>query len=85
MNTTQSKDVRESEMEQRVEELLCKLTVKEKVSLMSGKDNWHTVPIERLGIPWLTMTDGPHGVRTQTDPSRPVGPATAFPTGVSFA
>ena len=52
---------------------------------MSGKDNWHTVPIERLGIPWLTMTDGPHGVRTQTDPSRPVGPATAFPTGVSFA
>jgi beta-glucosidase len=85
MNITQSGDARESEMEQRVEELLRKLTVKEKVSLMSGKDNWHTVPIERLGIPWLTMTDGPHGVRTQTDPSRPVGPATAFPTGVSFA
>ena len=85
MKTTQSSDARESEMEQRVEELLRKLTLKEKVSLMSGKDNWHTVPIERLGIPWLTMTDGPHGVRTQTDPSRPVGPATAFPTGVSFA
>lgn len=72
-------------IEQRITDLLGKMTLKEKVSLMSGKDNWHTVPIERLGIPWLTMTDGPHGVRTQPDPSRPVGPATAFPTGVSFA
>ena len=72
-------------MEQRIEELLSQLTLKEKVALMSGRDNWRTVPIERLGIPSLTMTDGPHGVRTQADPGRLVGPTTAFPTGVSMA
>ena len=85
MKTTQSVDVRDSEMEQRVEELLRKLTLKEKVGLMSGADNWHTLPIERLGIPWLTMTDGPHGVRTVNERGRTFVPATAFPTGVAMA
>ncbi len=74
-----------ADVEQRISELLAKMTLKEKVSLMSGKDNWHTVPIERLGIPWITMTDGPHGVRTTNDQGRTFVPATAFPTGVSFA
>ena len=85
MKITQSVDTRDNEMEQRVEELLCKLTLKEKVGLMSGADNWHTLPIERLGIPWLTMTDGPHGVRTVNDKGRTFVPATAFPTGVAMA
>ena len=43
-------------MEQRVRELLDQLTLSEKVSLLSGKDAWNTVPVERLGIPSLTMT-----------------------------
>ncbi len=73
------------DIEQRISDLLARMTLKEKVSLMSGADNWHTVPIERLGIPWITMTDGPHGVRTTHDPGRTFVPATAFPTGVSFA
>jgi beta-glucosidase len=71
-------------VEQRVEELLGKMTLKEKVSLLSGLDMWHTVPIERLGIPSLVMTDGPHGVRAN-EAGRPQGPTTAFPTGVSMA
>jgi beta-glucosidase len=72
-------------VEQRVEELLSQLTLKEKVSLLSGKDRWRTVPIERLGIPSLVTTDGPHGVRSQPAEGRKAGPATYFPTGVSMA
>lgn len=75
------------EIERFVEETLKKLTLKEKVSLLSGRDSWSTMPIPRLGIPELVMTDGPHGVRSnQPDAGRKVaGPTTAFPTGVSMA
>ena len=40
-----------TKLEQRVEELLKKLTISEKVSLLAGQDIWNTVPVERLGIP----------------------------------
>jgi beta-glucosidase len=70
----------------RVEELLSQLTLREKISLLAGKDTWKTVPIPRLGIPSITMTDGPHGVRSSMQESgRKAGPTTCFPTGVSFA
>jgi beta-glucosidase len=73
-------------IEQRVEELLNQLTFREKVSLLSGEDDWHTVAIPRLGIPALVMTDGPHGVRAnRTGGKRMQGAATSFPTGVSMA
>ena len=73
-------------LQARVEELLSQLTLEDKVSLLSGRDAWNTVPIERLGIPSLVMTDGPHGVRAnRTGPERMHGPATSFPTGVSMA
>jgi len=69
-----------------VDELLAQLTLREKVALLSGKDSWHTVPIERLGLSSLVMTDGPHGVRAnRTDEARVQGTATSFPTGVSMA
>lgn len=72
-------------VEQRVQELLSQLTLKEKVALLSGKDSWRTAAIERLGIPSLVMTDGPHGVRAEPAEGRTAGPATYFPTGVSMA
>src|SRR5438045_6809441 len=76
----------ETNVYERVEELLSKLTLKEKVGLLAGQDNWNTLAIERLGIPSLTMTDGPHGVRAnQREANRIVGTATSFPTGVSMA
>ena len=75
-----------SAVEERVEALLAQMTLNEKVSLLSGLNTWQTVPIERLGIPSLTMTDGPHGVRAnRTGPDRIDSPATSFPTGVSMA
>ncbi len=72
-------------IEQRVEELLKKMTLSEKVSMLSGQDIWNTVPVKRLGIPSITMTDGPHGVRsTAPEAGRKMGPVTAFPTGISM-
>ncbi len=75
----------EEKLDQRVDELIHKLTLNEKISLLSGRDIWNTVPIERLGIPAITMTDGPHGVRaTAPEAGRKMGPVTAFPTGISM-
>ena len=72
-------------IEQRVDDLIRKLTLSEKVSLLSGQDIWNTVAVKRLGIPSITMTDGPHGVRsTALEAGRKMGPVTAFPTGVSM-
>ncbi len=68
------------------EELVRRMTLKEKVSLLAGLDDWRTVPVERLGIPSITMTDGPHGVRANFEhPVRPRDVSTAFPSGVSMA
>jgi beta-glucosidase len=75
-----------SPLDQRIEGLVNQLTLKEKVALLSGLDIWRTVPVERLGIPSITMTDGPHGVRaSRREAERPSGATTAFPTGVSMA
>ena len=65
--------------------LLAELTLEEKASLCLGSDFWHTAPVERLGIPAIMVTDGPHGLRKQPDEADHVGisgsvPATCFPT-----
>ncbi len=65
-----------------VEEILSKMTLSEKVSLLAGQDRWSTVPVERLGVTSLGMTDGPHGVRYCRTSG--VHKATSFPTGVSM-
>lgn len=73
-------------MEKRIARLLKEMTLEEKVSLVSGKDFWHTQNVDRLGIPSMKMTDGPHGCRTAShlDPNETL-PATCFPTGVGLA
>ena len=50
-------------LEKRVEDLLERLTLKEKFKLCAGRRMWYTKPIKRLGIKPLAMHDGPHGVR----------------------
>ena len=40
------------------------MTLEEKVGLTSGKDAWFTKAIERLGVPSVHVSDGPHGLRT---------------------
>ena len=70
--------------------LISKMTLEEKVSLCSGLDFWNTQGIERLGIPSIMLTDGPHGLRKQTGDNDMVEledsvPATCFPTASAQA
>lgn len=46
-----------------IESVLDQLTLHEKISLVSGRDSWHTYAVHRLGIPSLRISDGPNGVR----------------------
>lgn len=72
--------------ENQIEAWIKSLTLQEKISLVSGKNSWSTMPIERLAITPVLMTDGPHGVRADAaEGDRPDGPSTAYPTGVSMA
>ena len=63
------------------------LTVAEQAALTSGRDAWHTTPVESAGLPAITVTDGPHGVRLQADPRDMLHgqPATCFPPAVATA
>ena len=72
------------------ESLIKQMTLEEKASLLSGKDFWQTVDIERLGIPSITLSDGPHGLRKQAGDADHLGlnaslPATCFPTAAAIA
>ncbi|MFM2262742.1 MAG: hypothetical protein RI959_1418 [Pseudomonadota bacterium] len=66
-----------------IEGLLDALTLEEQAALLSGQDFWSTVPIDRLGIPSVKVSDGPNGARGGIFKD---GPKTAcFPVGVSVA
>jgi len=67
----------------RAEELLAQLTHEEKVALLAGSDRWSTVPIERHGIPRLTVTDGPNGARGGDENHGPT--SACFPAGAALA
>ncbi|MCI1018648.1 glycoside hydrolase family 3 C-terminal domain-containing protein [Microbacterium sp. C5A9] len=66
------------------------LTLDEKASLTSGADFWTTKSVDRLGIPSLMLTDGPHGLRKQGGDTDHLGlagsiPATCFPPAVGLS
>jgi len=58
------------EQEIQVESWLSQLTLPEKISLLSGADNWSVAAVPRLGIPSVIVSDGPHGVRADRASSR---------------
>ena len=77
-------------MARKHQDIIDKLSLKEKASLISGKDFWQTVDIEHAGIRSAFLSDGPHGVRRQAAAADHLGlnasiPATCYPTAATMA
>lgn len=75
---------------EKLQELIGKMTLEEKASLCSGADFWHTERVERLGIPAMMVSDGPHGLRKQDQEADHLGvndsiKAVCFPAGCGTA
>ena len=65
------------------------LTTEEKASITSGASFWETEAVQRVGLPSIYLTDGPHGVRKQSQGGDHLGigdsvPATCFPPAVAL-
>ena len=72
------------------QDIIREMTLREKVTLCTGKDFWNMNGVERLGLPEICLTDGPHGLRkkdeTKTGSSLDNSvPTTCFPTAVTTA
>ncbi|MBX0355656.1 glycoside hydrolase family 3 C-terminal domain-containing protein [Bacillus toyonensis] len=77
-------------MKRDIKKIISEMTLEEKASLCSGLDFWNTKGIERLGIPSIMVTDGPHGLRKQAEGADHLGiynsiPSTCFPSAVGLA
>jgi beta-glucosidase len=71
-----------------IQAIIHQMTLEEKAALCTGASAWTTIPVERLGVPEMTVSDGPHGVRRVADVKDPTSnaiPATAFPTASCLA
>ncbi len=71
-----------------VEKILQQMTLEDKISLCSGADCWNTKAMEKHGIESFKMSDGPHGLRSQSGDTDMLGlnesaPATCFPAAVT--
>lgn len=77
-------------MKRDLKKIISEMTLEEKAGLCSGKDFWNTKEIERLGVPSLMMSDGPHGLRKQESEADHLGlnesvEAVCFPAGCATA
>jgi beta-glucosidase len=71
-----------------VDSIISQMTLEEKAALCTGASHWTTTPVKRLGVPEMTMSDGPHGVRRVADINSIADeslPATCFPTASCLA
>jgi beta-glucosidase len=76
------------DINEKARSIVAQMTLAEKASLCSGKDFWYLKGIERLGLPEIMVTDGPHGLRKQAAAPDQLGisrnvPAVCFPTASS--
>jgi beta-glucosidase len=71
-----------------IKDLISQMSLEEKAALCTGASPWTTTAVDRLGIPELTVSDGPHGVRRVGNANDLISkslPATCFPTASSMA
>lgn len=71
-------------------DIISQLSLEEKAKLCSGKDFWHLNGVERLGLPEIMVSDGPHGLRKHNDKKEKTDimgsvPAVCFPTASATA
>ena len=74
----------------KIKNLVAQMTLEEKAKMCVGKDFWHTQGCERLGIPSVMITDGPHGLRRQEGAGDELAlgnseKAVCFPAGCAMA
>lgn len=80
----------DQDLSARIEDILVKMSLEQKCALLSGDTPFTTLAISSLGIPSLSFSDGPHGMRHQGEGANHLGiggsdPATCFPTAVTVA
>ncbi|WP_130837715.1 glycoside hydrolase family 3 C-terminal domain-containing protein [Lachnoclostridium sp. Marseille-P6806] len=73
-----------------IKALIAQMTLEEKAGLCSGADFWHTKAVERLEIPSVMVSDGPHGLRKQAEGGDHLGindsiVSVCFPAGCATA
>jgi beta-glucosidase len=71
-----------------IQSIITQMTLEEKAALCTGASAWTTTEVERLGVPKMMVTDGPHGVRRVPDIhtlANAAMPATCFPTASCMA
>ena len=71
-----------------IQSIVAQMTLEEKAALSIGASKWTTVAFERLGVPEMIVSDGPHGVRRVEDIHAVAAeslPATCFPTASCLA
>ncbi len=69
----------------KAEQWLKEMTLEEKIALLAGKNFWETVPIPRLGIPAIKVTDGPGGARGSGPLVGSKVTSASFPVGIALA
>ena len=71
-----------------IHSIITQMTLEEKAALCTGASSWTTTPVERLSVPEIIVSDGPHGVRRVPDVHSMAMtslPATCFPTASCLA
>ena len=64
-----------------IDQIIKTLTLDEKVSLLSGFNSWYTNKIEKKNIPSIKMSDGPNGVRGDSNSGKS---SACFPCAISI-
>lgn len=77
-------------MNEQAKHIVSQMTLEEKAAWCGGKDFWHLQGLERLGLPPMMVSDGPHGLRKQDDKADHLGvndsiQAVCYPAGCASA